>query len=80
MKETKQEILKQYLYFSESEQELEKAQVGVTTAGPPGVGVTTADHQGGRPGVGGIQMREPGRTEPIGGPRRLPSKHTLAQR
>ena len=42
MKETKQEIRKQYLYFSESEQELEKA----------GVGVTMPDHQGGEP-VGG---------------------------
>lgn len=36
MKETKQEIPKQYLYFSESKQELEKAGVGVTIAGPPG--------------------------------------------
>ena len=163
MKETKQEIRKQYLYFSESEQELEKAGVGVTmpdhqggepvggelplpdhqgnqgwdlplpdhqgdqgwglplqdhqgdqgrglplpdhqgdqgqelplpdhqggepevavtTTGPPGIpgaGVTTAGPPG-RPGVGGIQMQEPGKTEPIKGPRRLPSKHTLAQR
>ena len=39
MKETKQEFRKQYLYFSESEQELEKA----------GVGVTMPDHQGGEP-------------------------------
>ena len=39
MKETKQEFRKQYLYFSESEQELEKA----------GVGGTMPDHQGGEP-------------------------------
>ena len=36
MKETKQEIPNQYLYFSESKQEREKAGVGVTIAGPPG--------------------------------------------
>ena len=83
MKETKQEIRKQYLYFSESEQELEKAGVGVTMpdhqGGEPEVAVTTAGPPR-RPGVGGIQMQEPGKTEPIRGPRRLPSKHTLAQR